>query len=102
LTLARPTIELITRRSAALSTAKFDVALPANIGRHVAAALDTVIKQVAATPFDEQANEEVDASADAPQPHSVGVLITSSGQNASADAPDDDYVGVFGRGVALP
>ena len=57
------------------------MALPANIGRHVAAALDTVIKQVAATPFDEQANEEVDAS---------------------ADAPDDDYVGVFGRGVALP
>ena len=66
-------------------------ALPANIGKHVAEALNTIIKQVAATPFDESAEEEPasgesDASADALQPQPVGELTTVSGQSASADA----------------
>ncbi len=74
--------------------------LPANIGKPVAAALDTVIKQVAATPFDqsveefaseehaseEPGNEDRDASADAHQPPSVGESTTPSVRNASADA----------------
>ena len=43
-------------------------ALPANIGKHVAEAMNTVIAQVAATPFDEPSevpSGELDASADA-------------------------------------
>lgn len=67
-------------------------ALPANIGKHVAEALNTVIQQVAATPFDgavdELASEELDASADASQPHSVNVAATLSARNASADASE--------------
>ena len=72
-------------------------ALPANIGKHVAEALNTIIQQVAATPFDETSeeltSEEPDASADAFQPHSVGESTTLSGQNASADAPADSTIG---------
>ena len=64
-------------------------ALPANIGKHVAEAMNTVIAQVAATPFDEPSevpSGELDASADAFQPHSVIESTTRSGQKASADA----------------
>jgi len=70
-------------------------ALPANIGKPVAAALNTVIKQVAATPYDtsseetasRESSEEFDASADASQPRSVDESTTSCVRNASADAP---------------
>lgn len=64
-------------------------ALPAHLGKPVAEALNTIIKQVAATPFDEPGEgfgEELDASADAFHSHSVGVPTTPSVQNASADA----------------
>ena len=57
-------------------------ALPANIGKPVAEALNTVIKQVAATPL-----EAPDASADTSQPHEVSKSTTLSVRNASADAP---------------
>ncbi|MDW3178286.1 MAG: DUF222 domain-containing protein [Acidimicrobiia bacterium] len=67
-------------------------ALPANIGKHVAEAVDAVVRQVAATPFggvgEELASEESDASADASPPHSVNVRATLSGRNASADASE--------------
>ena len=72
------------------------VALPANIGKHVAEAVNTVVQQVAATPFDGVAEElesrdlassEGGASADAFQPHSVGESDAPSVRNASADAP---------------
>ena len=66
-------------------------ALPANIGKQVAAALDTVIQQVAATPFeevDEPASDEVGdeegASADAFQPQSVEPVCTVSGRNTDS------------------
>ncbi len=72
-------------------------ALPANIGKHVAEAVDAVVRQVAATPFggpvEEVASEEPDASADVPPPHSVKDLATLSGRNASADAPADPTMG---------
>ena len=75
-------------------------ALPANIGKQVAAALDTVIQQVAATPFeevDELASDEVvdeeGASADTFQPQSVEPACAMSGRNASADAPDGRTMG---------
>ncbi len=75
-------------------------ALPANIGKRVAAAVDAIVKQVAATPFDgaaeevaveefaieEWAGETPCASADAPQSLSASDSTTMSGQNASADA----------------
>ena len=72
-------------------------ALPANIGKHVAEALNTVIKQVAATPFDpaeeELAREQPSASAGAFQPRSVSGLTTSCVRNASADAPTGPTMG---------
>ena len=66
-------------------------ALPPNIGKHVAAAIDTVVQQVAATPYDEpvaELGDERDASADAFQPQEVSDAATLSGQHASADASD--------------
>ena len=72
-------------------------ALPANIGKPVAEALNTVIKRVAATPCDpaveELASDASDASADALQPHAVSVSATSSVRNASADAPTGPTMG---------
>ncbi len=61
-------------------------ALPPNIGKQVAEALDTIMRQVAATPVD-PGRGEVDAPADACSPPPVAAATTSSGQNASADAP---------------
>ena len=72
-------------------------ALPANIGKHVAEALNTVIKQVAATPFDptneELASDESGASADAFQPRPVSESTTPCVRNASADAPAGPTMG---------
>ena len=68
------------------------VAVAPNVGKHVVAAIDTIVQQVAATPYDEpvvELGEERDASADALQPHVVGESTTPGGQNASADASDD-------------
>ena len=74
-------------------------ALPASIGKHVAAAVDEIVKQVAATPFDSEVeeesveeltveeSEELGASADASQPQSVTSKATHRARNASADAP---------------
>ena len=62
-------------------------ALPPNIGKSVAAAIDAIVQQVAATPF-EESREDPDASADAFQPRKVESLNAVSGQNASADASD--------------
>jgi len=64
-------------------------ALPPNIGKQVVAAVDTIVQQVAATPFDEpsdQLSEERDASADASDQRSVTKSNTQCGRNASADA----------------
>ena len=63
-------------------------ALPPNIGKAVAEALNTIVQQVAATPADEPADtpEAPDASADASPPRSVIEPTATSGQNASADA----------------
>jgi hypothetical protein len=80
------------------------VALPANVGKHVAEAVDTVVQQVAATPFDEVSDDradEVGASADAFDQPSVTENATLSGRaqrtspHASADASD-------GRTIANP
>jgi len=71
-------------------------ALPANIGKHVAEVVNTVVEQVAATPFDESCevpSEEQNASADAFQPHRVSESTTPSGRNASADAPAGPTMG---------
>ena len=68
------------------------VAVAPNVGKHVVAAIDTIVQQVAATPYDEpvvELGEERDASADALQPHVVSGSTTPGGQNASADASDD-------------
>ena len=62
-------------------------ALPPNIGKHVVESLNTIIQQVAATPFDEP-GEDLDASADASDQQTVRSTATLGGQNASADAPD--------------
>ena len=71
-------------------------ALPANIGKHVAAVLNTVIQKVAVTPLDgaveelseeELAIDELGAPADAFQPRAVSKSTTPCVQNASADAP---------------
>ena len=62
-------------------------ALPPNIGKHVAAALDTIVQQVAATPIDEP-NDIEHASADASWPLPVDEPTALSGRNASADACD--------------
>ena len=72
--------------------------LPPNVGKHVVEALNTVVQQVAATPFDEPSEElaeEQGASADAYQPPLVSKSTALSRQNASADAPD-------GRTIAEP
>ena len=66
--------------------------LPANIAKPVAAALDTIVSQVAATPLDQPA-EETDASADASPPQPVDGAATQSVQNASADALDKPTMG---------
>ena len=63
-------------------------ALPANIGKQVAEAIDTIVQQVAATPFDEP-GEEGDASADVSRPPAVAEQNALRPQNASADAPED-------------
>ncbi len=71
------------------------VALPANVGKHVAEAVDTVVQQVAATPFDEESEDrrdEVGASADAFDQPSVTENATLSSRNASADAPDEQTI----------
>ena len=68
------------------------VAVAPNVGKHVVAAIDTIVQQVAATPYDEpvvELGEERDASADALQPHVVSESTTPGGQNASADVSDD-------------
>ena len=68
------------------------VAVAPNVGKHVVAAIDTIVQQVAATPYDEpvvELGEERDASADALQPHVVSGPTTPGGQNASADVSDD-------------
>lgn len=68
-------------------------ALPPHIGKPVAAALTSVVRQVAATPLDPpqtgKGGDEPDtaASADAPRPRPVAEPHTQSGRNASADAP---------------
>ena len=67
------------------------VAVSPNVGKHVVAAIDTVVQRVAATPHDEPLGElgdEQDASADAFQPQRVNQKVTLSSQSASADAPD--------------
>ncbi len=84
-------------------------ALPAAIGKQVAEAVNTIVKQVAATPSDpaddeqpaleEPAAEEEDASADAFQPHSVSLEVTRSVRNASADASADPSMGEQIRGL---
>ena len=72
------------------------VAVAPNIGKHVAAAIDTVVQQVAATPYDEpvaELGDERDASADASDQQTVSPLTTLSGQNASADASTSPTIG---------
>ena len=72
------------------------VALAPNVGKHVVAAIDTVVQQVAATPYDEpvaELGDERDASADALQPQPVSSLPTLSGQNVSADASTSPTIG---------
>lgn len=61
-------------------------ALPPNIGKHVAEALNTLIRRVAATTIDEPA-ERSDASTDVSLPQSVVESTTPRSQDASADAP---------------
>ncbi len=70
--------------------------LPPHIGKVVAAALTSVMQQVAATPLDppmaETVGDEPDvpgASADAPRLRPVAEANTQRGRNASADAPTE-------------
>ena len=63
------------------------LALPPNVGKHVVEAIDTVVQQVAATPFGEP-GDEPDASADVSDLQTVSSNITLGGRNASADAPN--------------
>ena len=66
--------------------------MPANVGKQVAAAFDTIVQQVAATPADEPNDEPAqheDASADASQPLPVSDRTALRKQNASADAPEE-------------
>ena len=67
-------------------------ALPPNVGKQVAAALNTIIQQVAATPCDES-REEVHASADASMPPLTNQPNVKSAPNASADAPVERSMG---------
>ena len=63
--------------------------LPPNVGKHVVAAIDTIVQQVAATPMVEPIEEEdadVDASADASTPLPVEPPTALRQQNVSADA----------------
>lgn len=60
-------------------------ALAPNIGKPIAEALNTIIKQVAAIPIDDSASE-CDASADACSPQLVVDATAVSSQDASADA----------------
>lgn len=72
-------------------------ALPPHLGKAVAAALDSVMQQVAATPVDAPCSRSADevapagpgASADAHQPRPVAESNTQGGQKASADAPTE-------------
>ena len=64
-------------------------ALPPNVGKHVVAAIDAIVQQVAATPLDDApgtTNEPKDASADASWPLPVNESTAVSSRNASADA----------------
>ncbi len=63
-------------------------ALPPGIGKAVAEAIGTIVKQVAATPADPMPANQVSASADVRSSRSVIDPATSGGQNASADALD--------------
>ena len=63
------------------------VAVAPNVGKHVVESLNTIIQQVAATPFDEP-GEDLDASADAFDQQTVRSPATLGGQDASADASD--------------
>ncbi len=63
--------------------------LPPSIGKQVAAAVETIVQQVAATPMnepDEHSSKDEGASADAPSPPSVRKPTALRRQNASADA----------------
>ena len=65
------------------------VALSPNVGKHVVAAVETVVQQLAATPFDEPSEnlgEADDASADASDRQKVTIETTQCARNASADA----------------
>ena len=67
-------------------------ALPAHVGKQVAAAIDSVVQKVAATPVDEpsaRSAQDEDASADASWPLPVGKSTALRKQNASADAPQN-------------
>ena len=66
------------------------VVLPPHLGKPIAAALTTVMKDVAATPLEQPPSEHdgaEGASADAHQPRPVAESNAQSGRNASADAP---------------